>query len=165
MTRFCTQKIPTLFGMQFLSFAINTAKKCFSWILTTLSPPSAEGACNAENGAQMTPVCTRNIPTQFVSQLVSFLVSTVEKCFTWLLETFSGAGTTIASKVENRARMTQFCTRNTPTLLLVFSQYLRIWWSHARHDQQAKASKWKSVLGCVLVWVSMISREREPIHI
>jgi len=35
----------------------------------------------------------------------------------------------------------------------------------ARHVQQAKASKWKSVLGCVLVWVSMIGHEREPMHI
>jgi len=35
MTQFSARNIPTLFEVQFLSFPINTAKKCFGWILTT----------------------------------------------------------------------------------------------------------------------------------
>jgi len=40
MTRFCTRNISTLFGVQFLSFAISMAEKCFGRILTTFSGPS-----------------------------------------------------------------------------------------------------------------------------
>jgi len=34
-TRFCTRNIPTLFGVQFLSFHVSTVEKCFGRVLTT----------------------------------------------------------------------------------------------------------------------------------
>jgi len=52
--------------MQFLSFRISTAKKCFGRILTTFPDPGTTGAVKVENRAQMTTFRTRNLPTQFV---------------------------------------------------------------------------------------------------
>jgi len=40
MTWFSARNIPTLFGVQFLSFPISTAKQCFGPILTTFLGPS-----------------------------------------------------------------------------------------------------------------------------
>ena len=45
------QKIPTLFGVQFLSFVISMAEKCFGRFLTTFSSPSTIGAGIVENRA------------------------------------------------------------------------------------------------------------------
>jgi len=39
MTQFCTRNIPILFGVQFLSFGVNTAEKCFDRILTMFFGP------------------------------------------------------------------------------------------------------------------------------
>jgi len=43
------------------------------------SEPGTTGVAKVENRAQMTTFGTRNIPTQFVVQFLSFLVRTVEK--------------------------------------------------------------------------------------
>jgi len=64
----------------------------------------------------MTIFSTRNIPTQFVVQFLSFSVSTVEKFFGRILTNFWGVGTIGVGKVESQIRMTRFCTRNIPTL-------------------------------------------------
>jgi len=73
-------------------------------------------AGKVENRSRMTQFCNRNIPSQFVVQFISFLVSIVKKWFDRILTTFLGPGTTGARKVENLAWKTQFCTRNIPTL-------------------------------------------------
>jgi len=73
-----------------------------------------------ENWVLMTRFGTRYIPTQFVLQFLSFPISTVEKCFCRILTTFVGLDTTGACKVEYRAQMTQFFTRNIPILLMTF---------------------------------------------
>jgi len=39
MNRFCTPNIPALFGVQFLSFLIHMAEKCFGRILMTFPVP------------------------------------------------------------------------------------------------------------------------------
>ena len=72
-------------------------------------------AGKVENRSRMTQFCNRNIPSQFVVQFISFLVSIVEKCFDQILITFPDPGTTGARKGENLAR-TWFCTRNISTL-------------------------------------------------
>jgi len=90
MTWFCTRMLPTLFGTQFLSLPIGMTEKCFGPILTTFSSPGTTGATKVENGVQMTTFGTRNILTQFVVQLLSFPVSTVKRCFGWILMTFPG---------------------------------------------------------------------------
>jgi len=107
--------IPTLFGVQFLSFPISMAKKCFGRILTTFLRPSTTGATKVENRTKMTTFGTRNIPTHFVVQFLSFPISTVQKCFGRILTTFPDLGTTGAGKVENWTHVTRFCTRNIPT--------------------------------------------------
>jgi len=43
MIRFCTQTIPTLFGVQFLLFLVSTTKKCFSRILMSFPGPDTTG--------------------------------------------------------------------------------------------------------------------------
>ena len=48
------------------------------------------GEGEVENRARMTPFCTRNIPTMFGVQFLSFPVSTAEKYFGQILTTFSG---------------------------------------------------------------------------
>jgi len=73
-----------------------------------------------ENWALMTPFCTRNIPTMFRVQFLWFPVSTAEKYFDRMLMTFPGLESSRARKVENRAEMTWFCTRN---IALVFGEY------------------------------------------
>jgi len=47
-----------------------------------------------KNRAQMNRTCTRNIPTLFGVQFLSFLVNTTEKCFCQILIAFSGLETT-----------------------------------------------------------------------
>jgi len=89
MTWFCTLNIPTMFGVQFLSFVVNMAEKCFDRFLTTLSGPSTTRAAIVENQAQITRFCTRNKPALF-------LVNTPDKCFGIILTTFLGLITTIA---------------------------------------------------------------------
>jgi len=116
ITRFYTRNIPTLFRVQFLSFPISMAKKCFDRILTTFPAPATTGVAKIENWAQITTFGTRNIPTQFVAQFLSFPDITVEKEFGLILTTFPGLVTTKTGKVENRARITRFYTRNIPTL-------------------------------------------------
>jgi len=44
-TSFCTRNIPTTFGVQFLSFPVITAKKCFSQVLRTFPCPDTTGTC------------------------------------------------------------------------------------------------------------------------
>jgi len=39
MTQFCTRNIPTLFGVQFLSFSISKPEKCFGQIWTAFPGP------------------------------------------------------------------------------------------------------------------------------
>ena len=109
MTQFSARNIPTLFEVKFLSFPINTAKKCFGWILTT----------KVENRARMTRFCTQNIPTLFEVQFLSFPISKDEKCFGRMLTTIWGLGTIEAGKVENGAQMTRFSAQNIPTLFRV----------------------------------------------
>jgi len=78
MTRFSNKNIPTVFGDKFLSFPISTAKKCFGRILTTLSGLRTIGAAKVENWALMTTFGTRDMPTQFVAQFLSFPDSTLK---------------------------------------------------------------------------------------
>ena len=47
-------------------------------------------AGKVKNRDQMTWFCTRNIPTRFRVQFLSFPISTVEQCFSWILTTFPG---------------------------------------------------------------------------
>jgi len=70
-----------------------------------------------ENGAYITWFSDRNIPTLFGVQFLSFPISTAKKWFSRILTTFPFPGTTGAGKVENRARMTRFCTRKYPYFL------------------------------------------------
>jgi len=49
-------------------------------------------------------------------QFLSFPIRTAEKYFDRILTTFSGMENSRVGKVENRTQMTQFWTRNTPTL-------------------------------------------------
>jgi len=143
MTRFCTRNIPTLFGVRFLSFLVNKIDKYFSRILATFLGPnttgtgleqaklktgpgwlrfppqtylqclgcifyrflfwsnfddyfghghhwSRPGAGKLEIRARINRFCTRNIPTLFEVQLISFLVRTAEKYFGRILTTFLG---------------------------------------------------------------------------
>jgi len=77
-----------------------------------------------ENRVRITWFCTRNIPTWVRVQFLSFLASTAEKCFSWILTTFSSLNTTGAVKVEKQAQMTRFCTRNIPTLFAFLSFFV-----------------------------------------
>jgi len=43
ITRFSARNIPTLFGVQFLSFSISTTKQCFGPVLTTFPGPGTTG--------------------------------------------------------------------------------------------------------------------------
>jgi len=52
----------------------------------------------------------------FEVQFLLFLINMAIKYFGRILATFLGPESTIAEKVENRAQMTWFCTRNIPTL-------------------------------------------------
>ena len=79
------------------------------------SGPGTTGVGKVENKAQMTRFSARNITTLFGVQFLSFRISTTKPCFGRILTTFPGSSPTGAGKVENRARMTQFCTRNIPT--------------------------------------------------
>ena len=54
MTLFCTQNIPTLFDVQFLSFPVNTEKKYFSQILITFLGPNTTRVGEVKNRAQTT---------------------------------------------------------------------------------------------------------------
>jgi len=56
-----------------------------------------------EDEGRMTRFCSRNIPTEFGVQFLSFAVSTGEKCLGRILTTFSSPSTTRAGKDENRA--------------------------------------------------------------
>jgi len=58
ITPFCTQNIPTMFGVQFVSFLVNTAVKYFDRILTNFPGPESTRAGKPENRAQMTWFCT-----------------------------------------------------------------------------------------------------------
>jgi len=79
ITRLSARNIPTLFGVQFLSFRISTTKKYFGRILTTFPKSSTTGAAKVENRTQMTMFGTPNILTQFVVQFLLLPVNTVEK--------------------------------------------------------------------------------------
>jgi len=105
-----------MFGVQFLSFLVNTSKIIFCRILTTFLGPNTTRAGKVENWARMAQFCTRNIRALFSLQLLSFSVSTTEKCFSQILTTFSGSKTTSVGKVGNRVRMARFCTRNISRL-------------------------------------------------
>jgi len=103
MTQFCTRNIPTLFGMQFLSFVASVAENCFGRILTTFPGPGT-GAEKVENRARKTRFCTRNIPTLFGVQFLSFLVSTAKKCFSRVLATFRVRALPEQEKLKTKPR-------------------------------------------------------------
>jgi len=117
MTQFCTWNIPTVFGTQFLSFPISTAKKCFGWILTTFSGPDIFGVGKVENRVRMTRFSTRSIPTLFRVQFVLFHVNTAEKCFGLILTTFPSSDTIGAGKVESEAWWLDFSPKTYPNCL------------------------------------------------
>jgi len=77
-----------MFGVQFLSFLVLTAEKYFGRILMTFSGLESTRAGKVENFAQMTWFCIRNIPTLFVVQFLSSLVSMAEKYFSRIFMTF-----------------------------------------------------------------------------
>jgi len=108
--------------VQFLLFSVITVEKCFGQILMTFLSPENTGEGKVENWAQMSRFYTRNILTLFEVQFLSFHVNTTKKYFSRILTTFLRLDTTGASKVENQAQMTRFCTRNIP--MLVRMQFL-----------------------------------------
>jgi len=116
---FCTRNLPTLFGTQFLSFLISTTKKCFARILTTFPGPRSTGIGKVENRSQMARFSGQNILTLFEVQFLSLPIRTSTKCFGRILPTFSSPGTTGATKVENRVKMTMFGTWNILTQFVV----------------------------------------------
>jgi len=124
MTLFCTRNIPTMFGVHFLSFPISTTENCFGRILTTIPSTNNNGAgpelANLKTVTGRIGFCTRNIPILFGMQFLAFLVYTPEKNFSRILATFSRLESSRLGKVENRAHMTQFCTRNIPTIFGVW---------------------------------------------
>jgi len=79
MTLFCNRNIPTMFGVQFLSFPVSTMEKYFIRILTTFPGPESTRAGKLEN--RMMWFCTRNIHTLFGVQFLSFPVITAKKYF------------------------------------------------------------------------------------
>ena len=90
-------------------------KKCFDVILTTFPGMDTTEAGKVENGPWMNWFCTRTIPTLFGVQFLSFLVNTIENCFGRIWMTFPGLDPTGADELQNRSRMTLFCTRNIAT--------------------------------------------------
>jgi len=73
-------------------------------------------AGKVENWSRMTLFCTRNIPTQFGTHFLLFLIRTGKNGLYQIFPTFSGSGTTGKWKVENEALTTRFSTRNVPKL-------------------------------------------------
>jgi len=93
MTRFCTQNIPTMFGVQFL-FLLSVQLKHFCRVLTAFLLPKPTRVGKVENQTQITQFCTQKIPTLFGVQFLLFLVSTAEECFSRILMSFLGLDTT-----------------------------------------------------------------------
>jgi len=87
MTQFCTRNKPTLFVVQLLSLfqygtkMVRSSFDNFSGLVIT-------GPGKVQNRPYMTQFSGRNIPTLFVVQFLSFIVSTVEKRFSRVLTTF-----------------------------------------------------------------------------
>jgi len=92
MTLFCTQNIPTLFGLQFLSFLVSTTENLFSQILATF--PALD---TTEVGPER--VKCKTGPGWFCFELtvwvqfLSFLVNMTKKCCGRILTTFSDSDT------------------------------------------------------------------------
>jgi len=179
MTRFSGRNLPTLFGVQFLSFPVSTVGKRFGSVLTTFqvrAPPEQEKLktgpiwlglaletyqhflgynsyrfpsvrlknvwvefwrlsrarappeqVNLKIGPGWLGFGTRNIPTVFGTYVLSFPIPTAENGLRQILTTFSGPGTTGIGKVENRAPMTRFFTRNIPTVLILIVSHQYDW--------------------------------------
>jgi len=121
-TRFYNQNIPTMFGLQFLLFFINTTEKCFGQILTTFL-----GSDTTRKGLQQTKLKTGSgwirfapeIYPQCLGHILLFRVSTTKNCFGQIFTTISGTDIIRASKLQNQTRISQFCTLNIPTLFEV----------------------------------------------
>jgi len=62
MTRFCTQNIPKMFGVQFLWFVVSTAEKYFCQMLAGFLIPKPTRVGKVENQAQITQFCTQKYP-------------------------------------------------------------------------------------------------------
>ena len=86
--------IATMFGMQFILFAVSIVEKYFSRILTCFPDPETTRAGKVENRTQMIQFCTQTLPPLFGVQFASFLVTTTKKCFSWILMSFPGPDTT-----------------------------------------------------------------------
>jgi len=120
MTPFCTWNIPTMFWDSVLIVSCH-----YSWKMFYSNFDDFFGSGHHrnrpwlgkfENRARMNLFCTRNIPTMFGVQFLSFPTSTAKKYFGQILMTFQGPESTRARKAENQAQMTSFFVRNIPTL-------------------------------------------------
>jgi len=112
MTQFCTQKIPTLFETQFLSFCDQYDWKMFWSNFDDFFEPEDHQSHESWKSGPDDLVLTAEILTLFGTYFLSFFILMGKKGLWQTFTTFLGPGTARPWKVENWTQISRLSARN-----------------------------------------------------
>jgi len=123
LTPFCTRNILTMLGVQFLSFPISTAEKCFRRILMTFLSRDTTGTGLEQAKLKTGPEWLHFAPethTQCLGcnsyPLSSLQLKNVSVKFWWLFRVQTPPEQDWSRQSLKRIRMIPFCSQNIPTM-------------------------------------------------